>query len=76
MPPHVLAILLLVAPRSEDAPASSLPAPQWSENPGHQIHLGRNTGKMNNQALKAQCKKMEHFFANTFGMLYVLQHMK
>lgn len=56
--PHpVLAILLLVAPRSEDAPASSLPAPQWSESPGHQIHLGRNTGKMNNQAFKAECRK-------------------
>lgn len=50
--PPVYVILLPVAPHSGGALASSLPTPQSFVNPGHLLHLGGTTGKLNCQSSK------------------------
>ena len=50
--PQVLMTQSLAAPQSEGARASSWPTPRWFESPGHLLHLGGTTGKLNCQSSK------------------------
>ncbi len=50
--PPVSMTQLPAAPQSGGALASSWPTPQWFESPGHLLHLGGTTGKLNCQSSK------------------------
>lgn len=50
--PRVWMTQLPAAPQSGGALASSWPTPQWFESPGHLLHLGGTTGKLNCQSSK------------------------